>query len=194
MGKTMNNPAIRTVGGLSYIPLSKGLEAVVDSESLHLVQGYKWCVNSRGYAVRNTPRVNGKRKTIYMHRLIAGTPQGLETDHINGNKLDNRISNLRHATTSQNQHNRGAPVTSPSGVKGVLWHSRLKKWRVRIKVQGREIHVGLFDSFETACVARQLAAERLCGEFAADAARQQAALNTCITAYDEVRRSLNNTQ
>lgn len=73
---------------ISEIPLTNGKVAIVDAEDFDYLNQWKWCCN-HGYAIRNGKRVNGKRiMMIRMHRLINQTPKGLDTDHINRNKLD----------------------------------------------------------------------------------------------------------
>lgn len=89
----------------------KGVEhfATIDDSDYELVSQYKWFL-IKGYAVTQKylggGRKNAKYKTIQMHKLINDTPDGLETDHINRDKLDNRRSNLRSVTKSENMLNR----------------------------------------------------------------------------------------
>ena len=72
-----------------------GNYAIVDEEDFDMVDGFgSWYENEHGYAVKRTTSL-GKKITIRMHALINKTPKGLVTDHINGNRLDNRKSNLR---------------------------------------------------------------------------------------------------
>lgn len=85
------------------IPLSVShpeICALIDIDDAEEVGGYLWQAHSTGYA-----KSRGTGKRIYMHRLINKTPKGLLTDHINGNRLDNRKANLRTATHYQNQNN-----------------------------------------------------------------------------------------
>lgn len=80
-------------------------------------------------------------------------PEGL-IDHINGIKLDNRIANLREATSSENQQNtRQANINNRFGFLGVSWNKRNNHWQARIKVNGAHKHVGCFDSAEEAYAA-----------------------------------------
>jgi hypothetical protein len=100
-----------------------------------------------------------------MHRVIAGTPEDYQTDHINGDGLDNRRSNLRDATHNQNQHNSRTPVNNTSGVKGVQWHSQRAKWHARIGVGGKSRSLGLFASLDEAKAAYEKASAELHGDF-----------------------------
>jgi hypothetical protein len=96
----------------------------------------------------------GKQKLA--HRLIFESvngkiPDGMEIDHINGIRDDNRIANLRLVNKSQNQQNRSAArADSRSGQKGVFWHKSMQKWAAKIKVGGRCIWLGYRDSLDAA--------------------------------------------
>lgn len=88
-----------------------------------------------------------------LHRIIFLYHHGYLpeiVDHINGNKEDNRIENLRPATSMQNRHNSKTPITNKSGVKGVCYDKYLNKWRVRITVNGVRNNFGNFEKIEDA--------------------------------------------
>ena len=89
-----------------------------------------------------------------------------QIDHIDGDRSNNRISNLREATNSQNSQNRKLSIANTSGYKGVYWHAQTSKWQARIMINGRGKHLGLFDSAKEAHAAYCIAADRLYGEFA----------------------------
>jgi len=117
-------------------------------------------VTKSGYVV-----VWDGEKLVPAHRLIwqnshGLAPEHLDIDHINGCKSDNRIENLRLVTRSQNNQNvRLARVDNQtSGVKGVSLHKQSGKWRARIKVNRRHIHIGNFDTIEQAADAYSHAA------------------------------------
>ena len=80
-----------------------------------------------------------------------------QIDHINGIKTDNRICNLREATNSQNGKNLGLSKANTSGVKGVSFERYTQKWKATIRVDGKSISIGRFNSIEDACNARKLA-------------------------------------
>ena len=87
-------------------------------------------------------------KTTYVHRVIFIYHHGYlpkEIDHINGNKADNRIENLREATHSQNMTNVKKYTSNTSGYKGVYFHKPREKWYARIKFNKKFIHLGVFD-------------------------------------------------
>ena len=86
-------------------------------------------------------------------------------DHIDSNKLNKTISNLRWCDLSENQYNRKLNKNSISGVKGVIWVKRENKWRSRITFKGKEINLGYFDNIEDAKLVRQKKAAELFKEF-----------------------------
>lgn len=142
-----------------------GLFALIDDEDFELISSYRWNLDFSGYAV-TYPRINGRQKTLPMHRLVMGEPKAMQVDHINRNKLDNRKSNLRLCTHAQNMVNVGLTKANKSGYKGVRWNERLRKWQASIRTCGKPRHLGLFDSREAAALSYNIAASRLHGEFA----------------------------
>lgn len=98
----------------------------------------------------------------------------VQIDHINGDRADNRISNLRLATRFENTRNSRRRRDNTSGVKGVGWHKSTGKWVAYIRENGKHRHLGLFRSIDEAADTVRRARERLHGEFAnhgIDAAR-----------------------
>lgn len=82
-------------------------------------------------------------------------------DHVNRNRVDNRLCNLRSSDKYLNRQNTGTPVNSTSGAKGVTWNRTLEKWHARISLKGRRYHVGWFYDKESAIAARQRAETEL---------------------------------
>ena len=153
----------------AHIALSQGKETIVDwcdYENLSERKWTAWRVGTRWYAVRSIKRSSlpDDRMLELMHRVIMGNPAGLVIDHINGNGLDNRRSNLRIATYSQNIANSHKPVRSKSGFKGV--HKFRKAWIASIRKDGVQRHLGVFDNPRDAARAFDEAALFLHGEFA----------------------------
>ncbi len=158
---------IRVEGNIAYITLTKGYEAVIDAADVPLVEGVNWMAAVRGtvvYAVR-IARQDGVRRAIYLHRILG--PEGAEDqlDHADGDGLNNRRCNLRPATHAQNQWNKGVTKRNKVGMKGVSWHPINQKWRARIRVNGRNTHLGFFDTPEEAHEAHRNAADQFRGEF-----------------------------
>lgn len=109
-------------------------------------------------------------ESYWAHRLAwlymtGGWPEpGL--DHINRHPDDNRWSNLRLATHAQNCKNRGKRSDSTSGVTGVSWYARDRKWRAYIFVDGKLINLGYYRDFDDARLARERRTKELFGAFA----------------------------
>lgn len=96
---------------------------------------------------------DGKKSSVSLHRFVIGEIDSkLQVDHINHNTLDNRLSNLRVVTVSENQLNRIGPniTNKSSGIMGISWSKRRRKWEVRIRVKHKRVHVGYFNSIEEA--------------------------------------------
>lgn len=109
---------------MKIIPLTRGYFTIVDDEDYAFLNQWGWsAVTAHGYiyAVRTSRKSEGKPRCIRMHRAICGTRDGFETDHKNGNTLDNRRGNLREATRIQNMRNRALNKNNTSGHKGVVW-------------------------------------------------------------------------
>lgn len=135
------------------IPLTQGQVAIVDAEDYEWLSQWKWnavwmpCTRSF-YAVRRSRVSEGKPTyRVWMHREILGLKRGdgLFGDHReSGQTLDNRRENLRIATRAQNSTNSRMPRDSFSGIKGLSWHKKRQRWVVRIRVNGKLIHLGEF--------------------------------------------------
>lgn len=112
---------------------------------------------------------SGKKKRYCVHRIawiwVHGKEPVDQIDHINGNKSDNRLCNLREANTAENMRNVGKQSHNTSGWKGVSWHKLRSKWRADIKVNQKQIALGLFDCPASASFAYQIAADKYHGEF-----------------------------
>lgn len=92
-------------------------------------------------------------KVHKVHRLIFLLEYGYlppEVDHINGDRQDNRLANLRPATRSENQCNRGAIASNTSGYPGVSWHRKSKAWVVRVMKNGKTVVQQYFKDLELA--------------------------------------------
>jgi hypothetical protein len=148
---------------MKNISLTQGKFAMVDDEDYEYLNRHKWYFE-KGYAARKEGVIRGK--ITYMHRVIMQTPDGMDTDHINGNKLDNRRENLRVCTHAQNTRNRNYQINNTSGYKGVSFDKSRNKWHVAIKVNGLHINKGRYDTVEEAARAYDEAARYYFGEYA----------------------------
>ncbi len=151
---------------MKEIPLTQGKVALVDDQDFDWLNQWKWCLKSTGYAVRQIGPA-GKRKNIYMHRLILGlTLKNQHSDHINGYRLDNQRSNLRSATPAENARNKGMLPTNKSGYKGAYKRKGKEKWVSRINVGKKTIYLGFFNSPQEAHAAYCEGAKKIHGKFA----------------------------
>lgn len=151
---------------MKQIKLTQGKYAIVDDDMFEYLNQWKWSCSSDEYAVRSGRKVGNKRPYIFMHRLILGTKNEYISDHINGNKLDNRKLNLRFATISENNHNRKLNRNNTSGYKGVYWYKSKGYWRAQVRNNGKRILIGYFKTLKEAVKAYNKVVYKLHGEFA----------------------------
>ena len=158
---------IRIEGNIAYVPLTRGLDAIIDAEDVNLISGYNWTAYKGGRTFYASRTKNAKyyQKNVSMHRVIIKAPPKMHVDHINGNGLDNRKENLRLATQSQNQHNARRRVDNPSGYKGVRAYKDTGKYQARITCSGKQYHLGYFETAIEAHNAYCAASEKLHGKF-----------------------------
>jgi hypothetical protein len=151
----------------AFIELKGGRHVIVDeADASWLTDLAFWRLNGmKRYAVARC-RNSNDHVNIFMHRIILNVDNGFYVDHINGNGLDNRRSNLRQCTKSENQWNSRIQSNNTSGFKGVDWSKLKNKWRAKIKVGGVRIELGYFDDIEMASEAVAAARIKLHGEFA----------------------------
>jgi hypothetical protein len=132
--------------------------ALVDDEDFELVNLHKWYLMTRGthrkrhYAQAFRAAPNGRRQTLYMHRVILGlTEPTRQADHIDGNGLNNTQSNLRPATQLENGQNRQKSATkayagrpTSSRFRGVSWETGKRRWRAQLRLNGKQVFSRLF--------------------------------------------------
>lgn len=136
---------------MRVIHLTKGASTVVDDADYEFLSQWRWKLHPQGYAARSTWNAAEKKyATVLMHRLIAQTPCGLQADHINRDRLDNRRCNLRNVTPSVNTWNQGMRTDNTSGVRGVCFDRTRGKWKATYGKRS----LGRFDTFAEAVAAR----------------------------------------
>lgn len=155
------------------IKLTKGQIALVDDIDADLAE-FRWHAiynpaTKSYYAVRSVDRYS---KSLSMHRVILSRVLDRElliseyVDHIFHKTLDNRRSEIRLATGTQNQANRAKTRANTSDYKGVTWNKLRGKWQSKIQCDGRTIHLGWFKEAVDAAIAYNGKAIELFGEFA----------------------------
>ena len=150
---------------MKQLELTKGFQTIIDDDDFDKVSQYKWYVNSDGYAVRNG-YLNKKRVTVRLHRFIMNAGPDQLIDHVNKNRLDNRKSNLRFASKSENAINSKLSNRNSTGYSGVSRVKNSSKYRARIRVNSKEIYLGLFSTVQEASEAYNEAAKQYFGKFA----------------------------
>lgn len=116
-------------------------------------------------------KVARRKRNYFVHRLIwvlvhGEIPEGLQIDHINGCKSDNRITNLRLATQAENMSNIPVSPRNTTGFKGVSLHKKTGKYYAGIAKDGRSYNLGLHDTPALAAAAYDIAAKKLHGSYA----------------------------
>ena len=141
---------------MKRIPLTQGKHALVDDQDYDWLMTWRWHVITSKYTcyAGTSTKEDGLYCTLLMHRIVTMCPPRLEPDHLNHNGLDNRKENLAVGTRRMNQSNRNEKTSSK--YVGVDWYKNTKKWRARIKVQGKSEHLGLFDNEHDAHIAYQI--------------------------------------
>jgi hypothetical protein len=147
------------------IILTQGKVALVDDEDYDYLNQWKWHILSKRYAGTNM-KINGKSKSIYLHRFIMKVSKDMQVDHIDNDKLNNVKTNLRICTHTQNMINRPVRSNSKSGFKGVIFYDKLKKYIARIKFNKEIKYLGSFNDPIDAARAYNAAALKYHGEFA----------------------------
>ena len=149
------------------IPLTQGKVAIVDEADAEMVGAYKWYVSTGSptllYASRKDWR-SGRAREVLMHRLIMAAGPGQVVDHINGDTLDNRRSNLRLTDVQHNSWNRAPQRWSRSQYRGVSVYGG--RFHVRIFVEGRNEYLGCYTDERLAARVFDYAAAKYHGEFA----------------------------
>lgn len=153
---------------MKKIKLTKNKYAIVDDEDFNYLASFNWHYKVCGYAAKKAPRNGGHGDTILMHRFIIGENKIKDkvVDHINGDKLDNRKSNLRICTFQENQMNKKKHKTNENKYKGVYFHKRDKLWYSCITCDYKQHFLGYTDTEVESVLNYNKKAKELFGEFA----------------------------
>ncbi len=133
--------------------------AIIDKSNKHLLD-YSW-FDCKGYVARDkhgTPEL--------MHRVIMNAKPGQSIDHIDGNKRNNKVSNLRVCNHAQNNRNKPPSVKNKTGFKGVSFDTQTNKFRADIRFDGNRMNLGRYNTAKEAALAYNAAAVKYFGDFA----------------------------
>ena len=172
---------------MKQIKLSQGLFALVDDQDFEKANRFKWCAEKRGkniinYYAKRRIVTDGKVSTQSLHVFLLGIKKGFEIDHANSNGLDNRRSNIRHCTRSQNMGNQRKKAGTSSIFKGVSFRKRLNKYGAAIKVNHKSIHIGYYNTAQEAAFEYDCAASIYFKNFA-----RPNVVDLCYAAYLQER-------
>ena len=143
---------------------NESYHVIIDIDKKEEVSKYK--VYTRSYGGKQYAFISKNGKKVFLHRFLMGLEKeeysiNKVVDHINGNSLDNRVSNLRICSHKENAQN----CRTNSKVVGVGWLKYNKKWTARIMVNYKGIHLGNFNTYEEAVLARLQKEREICGEY-----------------------------
>jgi hypothetical protein len=135
------------------LSLSQGLYTLVDAEEYDFLSQFPchthFSESNKPYACAAT----AEYKRVRLHKIILNLKYRQTADHINGDTLDNRRSNLRICTSKQNRWNRKKNRNNTSGYRGVYWHKRNKKWTTIICIEGVNKRLGQYNTAIEAAIA-----------------------------------------
>jgi len=148
---------------MKQIPLTQGKFALVDDDDYEWAIKLKWCYDC-GYASIRNGKWSGRN--VRMHNLIMNTPDGMQTDHEDRNKLNNQRSNLRVCTHAENQRNKPKKLNTSSKFIGVCWSKRKSMYIAYITINKERKHLGYFNCQTKAALAYNEAAIKYHAGFA----------------------------
>lgn len=141
------------------IKLTQNKYCIVDKHEFDSLNKYKWYYNN-GYALRR----DGK-KSLFLHRYLLKAKKGQIVDHINGNRLDNRLCNLRFVTMKQNNQNRSYQKRNKTKVRGLTYRPKIKKYEVNIFSNSCAYYLGLYKDKYLAMLIYSIVALELFGNY-----------------------------
>ena len=144
-----------------------GSSFLIDSEDLPAVSRYTWFRGKRGYPIAHTSRRSANpHKTFPLHRFLMNPQEGYDVDHISGDKMDNRRSNLRICTHQENMFNQALRSNNTTGFYGVSKNKKTGNFEAYLHIDGKKKYLGTFMSAAKAAEKRDEAAKHYFGEYA----------------------------
>lgn len=137
---------------------------IIDTSKYDLIKNFCWLKSKNGYVIS---RDGNTKKLTYLHRLILNNaPNNMDIDHINRNKLDNRLENLRICTHAENMQNceKNSFELTEAGVR-FIERNTLHPWIATICYKGNNMYLGSYETKEEAVLARKRAEKEIKGEF-----------------------------
>lgn len=148
---------------------NQGEKFIIDTEDLNKVKDYCWYISAKKYVTANQKDKSNKK--VWLHRLVMDAHENEIVDHIDWDKSDNRKSNLRIATKSQNNTNIKRKSNNRSGYTGVKM-AKSGKYVAQITANKHRVHLGTFDTIQEAVEARRTAEKQYHKEFDGEINRQ----------------------
>lgn len=124
-------------------------EVLIDGgrEQIMFLAQFKWHMSTGGYPITSFTESFKTPRTVGMHRLLMmPIPDGMQVDHINRIKTDNRLENLRIVSRTMNSRNVPTRNNKTSSYRGVSWHAKQGKWQVVVKINGKLKWLGCYES------------------------------------------------
>lgn len=177
--------------------MDNGTRVKVDDVYFKFLNWFKWAPLDRTKLNMNYPVTYVHGKTVFMHRMIleiemgSKIDSGMEVDHINGDRLDNQLANLRLCTPEENALNKGLSRNNKTGLIGITFvKNRVRPFRAILRMPDGFRDIGHFDTAENAAFHRDLAALKFRGEFARlnYPERKDEYIKLLLTGYDPVRK------
>ena len=137
-----------------------GDSILIDKDIAELARQRLWCLDGHGYPVINLAGKSLRLHDYVLARVHDEKPEGVYVDHINQDKLDNRINNLRFVTPLENSYNVPIKTNNTTGVCGVS-KTKAGKYRAYIRINGKQVSLGHYEKIEDAAAARREAEDRL---------------------------------
>lgn len=170
----------RFEGDIAVGLTNNNMEFCIDLKDYEKCKDICWFENydnhTNSYYIYGTQ--NKQRFSI--HQFILGKREGFVIDHIDHDTTNNRRSNLRVVTLSNNAMNQRIKSNNTSGVKGVRWHKATQKWQSGIGIKGKQIYLGVYETFDEAVKVRKEAEKKYFGEYSFENSISKAKENAIV--------------